>query len=127
MRCCYLLQLCVQKLRLFVDDQDQNLKYLGLLALATVLKINPKAVAAHKCVVVCLSRLSYALPGRWCFSALMTTMSPFASAPSIWYAPLCTCVSLTRGQLAGMVSKKNLSDIVRKLVSHLDVTGEGIC
>ena len=42
------IQLCVQKLRIFVEDQDQNLKYLGLLALANVLKINPKAVATHK-------------------------------------------------------------------------------
>ena len=42
------IELCVQKLRVFVDDKDQNLKYLGLLALASVLKINPKAVSTHK-------------------------------------------------------------------------------
>ena len=45
------VQLCVQKLRVFVDSQDQNLKYLGLLALGNVIKINPKAVSAHKFVV----------------------------------------------------------------------------
>jgi hypothetical protein len=75
------VQLCVQKLRLFVDDQDQNLKYLGLLALATVLKINPKAVSAHKYVRAGLSNLhpplnlSHPSPGRSCCSALTTTMS----------------------------------------------------
>jgi AP-3 complex subunit delta-1 len=49
------IQLCVQKLRLFVEDTDQNLKYLGLQALANVLKIHPKAVQAHKdLIIACL-------------------------------------------------------------------------
>lgn len=42
------LQLCVQKLRIFIEDSDQNLKYLGLQAMAQVLKIAPKAVMPHR-------------------------------------------------------------------------------
>lgn len=42
------LQLCVSKLRLFIEDPDQNLKYLGLLAMAKILKAQPKIVQQHK-------------------------------------------------------------------------------
>ena len=38
------VQLCVSKLRLFVEDADQNLKYLGLLAMSKILQCQPKAV-----------------------------------------------------------------------------------
>ncbi len=42
------VQLCVSKLRLFIEDSDQNLKYLGLLAMAKILKAQPKIVQQHK-------------------------------------------------------------------------------
>ena len=42
------IQLCVSKLRLFIEDADQNLKYLGLLAMAKILKAQPKIVQQHK-------------------------------------------------------------------------------
>ena len=62
----FTMQLCVQKLRIFIEDSDQNLKYLGLQVLpvaapphlqsmANVLKIQPKAVAAHRFVALCCS------------------------------------------------------------------------
>jgi AP-3 complex subunit delta-1 len=35
------VQLCVEKLRMLIEDQDQNLKYLGLQAMSHVLKIHP--------------------------------------------------------------------------------------
>lgn len=37
-----LIKLCISKLRTFVEDPDQNLKYLGLLALNNIMKIHPK-------------------------------------------------------------------------------------
>ena len=37
-------QLCVQKLRILIEDSDQNLKYLGLLAMGKILMTNPKSV-----------------------------------------------------------------------------------
>lgn len=37
-----IIKLCIAKLRTFVEDPDQNLKYLGLLALNNIMKIQPK-------------------------------------------------------------------------------------
>ena len=42
------MQLCVSKLRLFIEDADQNLKYLGLLAMAKILEHQPKIIQQHK-------------------------------------------------------------------------------
>ena len=42
------MQLCVSKLRLFIEDADQNLKYLGLLAMAKILQYQPKLLNQHK-------------------------------------------------------------------------------
>lgn len=49
------IQLCVQKLRILIEDSDQNLKYLGLLAMNKILKTHPKSVQTHKdLVLACL-------------------------------------------------------------------------
>lgn len=48
----HLLQLCVQKLGVLIEDSDQNLKYLGLLAMGRILQTHPKAVQAHKDIVL---------------------------------------------------------------------------
>lgn len=48
----YILQLCVQKLGVLIEDSDQNLKYLGLLAMGKILQTHPKAVQAHKDIVL---------------------------------------------------------------------------
>lgn len=45
-------QLCVQKLGVLIEDSDQNLKYLGLLAMGKILETHPKAVQAHKDIVL---------------------------------------------------------------------------
>lgn len=45
-------QLCLQKLRIFIEDSDQNLKYLGLLAMKKMLQIHPKSVRAHQDIVL---------------------------------------------------------------------------
>ena len=39
-----LLQLCVSKLRLFIEDADQNLKYLGLLTMSKIMQSHPRAI-----------------------------------------------------------------------------------
>ena len=46
------VQLCVQKLRILIEDSDQNLKYLGLMAMSQILKTNPKSVQGHKDLVL---------------------------------------------------------------------------
>jgi len=84
------IQLCVQKLRILIEDSDQNLKYLGLLAMSKILKTSPKSVASHKDLVMgCLDDADDSIRLR------------------------------ALDLLSGMVSKKNLMEIVRKLMSQL--------
>ncbi|KAI8833209.1 adaptin N terminal region-domain-containing protein [Chytridium lagenaria] len=85
-----LARLCVSKLKLFVEDPDQNLKYLGLLALCKLLPLRPRVVAEHKDVVLeCLDDKDISIRMR--------------------------ALEL----LTGMVTKKNLPDIVRRLMIQL--------
>ena len=42
----------MQKLGVLIEDSDQNLKYLGLLAMGKILQTHPKAVQAHKDIVL---------------------------------------------------------------------------
>ncbi|CAN8004626.1 unnamed protein product [Ixodes hexagonus] len=85
------IQLCVQKLRILIEDSDQNLKYLGLLAMSKILRSHPKSVQAHKDLVLqCLDDKDESIRLR---------------ALDLLY---------------GMVSKKNLMEIVKKLMVHMD-------
>ncbi|KAG5684600.1 hypothetical protein PVAND_013825 [Polypedilum vanderplanki] len=85
------IQLCVQKLRILIEDSDQNLKYLGLLAMSKILKTHPKSVQAHKdLILACLDDKDESIRLR---------------ALDLLY---------------GMVSKKNLMEIVNKLLGHLE-------
>ncbi|XP_075228481.1 AP-3 complex subunit delta-1-like isoform X2 [Lycorma delicatula] len=84
-------QLCVQKLRILIEDSDQNLKYLGLLAMSKILKSHPKSVQSHKDLVMqCLDDKDESIRLR---------------ALDLLY---------------GMVSKKTLMEIVKKLMVHMD-------
>uniref|UniRef100_A0A8C0XE55 AP-3 complex subunit delta-1 n=1 Tax=Castor canadensis TaxID=51338 RepID=A0A8C0XE55_CASCN len=86
-----LLELCVQKLRILIEDSDQNLKYLGLLAMSKILKTHPKSVQSHKDLILqCLDDKDESIRLR---------------ALDLLY---------------GMVSKKNLMEIVKKLMTHVD-------
>nr|XP_006815142.1 PREDICTED: AP-3 complex subunit delta-1-like [Saccoglossus kowalevskii] len=85
------IQLCVQKLRILIEDSDQNLKYLGLLAMGRILKTHPKSVQSHKDLILqCLDDKDESIRLR---------------ALDLLY---------------GMVSKKNLMEIVKKLMIHMD-------
>jgi AP-3 complex subunit delta len=85
------IQLCVQKLRILIEDSDQNLKYLGLLAMSKILKTHPKSVHAHKdLILACLDDKDESIRLR---------------ALDLLY---------------GMVSKKNLMEIVNKLLGHME-------
>lgn len=85
------IQLCVQKLRILIEDSDQNLKYLGLMAMSKILKTHPKSVQGHKDLVMrCLDDSDESIRLR---------------ALDLLY---------------GMVSKKNLMEIVKKLMLHMD-------
>lgn len=103
------IQLCVQKLRILIEDSDQNrkcarsnarsiahgrfsaVKYLGLLAMSKILKTHPKSVQSHKDLILqCLEDKDESIRLR---------------ALDLLY---------------GMVSKKNLMEIVKKLMVHMD-------
>nr|XP_039258298.1 AP-3 complex subunit delta-1-like isoform X2 [Styela clava] len=85
------IQLCVQKLRILIEDADQNLKYLGLLAMSRILKSHPKAVQSHKDLILqCLDDKDESIRLR------------------------------ALDLLFGMVSKKNLMEIVKKLMVHVN-------
>uniref|UniRef100_A0A182KBD6 AP-3 complex subunit delta n=1 Tax=Anopheles christyi TaxID=43041 RepID=A0A182KBD6_9DIPT len=85
------IQLCVQKLRILIEDSDQNLKYLGLLAMSKILKTHPKSVQTHKdLILACLDDKDESIRLR---------------ALDLLY---------------GMVSKKNLMEIVRRLLGHME-------
>uniref|UniRef100_A0A1I8J036 AP-3 complex subunit delta n=1 Tax=Macrostomum lignano TaxID=282301 RepID=A0A1I8J036_9PLAT len=88
------VQLCVQKLQILIEDSDQNLKYLGLLAMTKILKTHPKSVQAHKELIMqCLDDKDESIRLR---------------ALSLLY---------------GMVSKKNLMEIVKKLILLSKIIG----
>ncbi|KAM6168510.1 AP-3 complex subunit delta-1 [Erethizon dorsatum] len=85
------IQLCVQKLRILIEDSDQNLKYLGLLAMSKILRTHPKSVQSHKDLILqCLDDKDESIRLR---------------ALDLLY---------------GMVSKKNLMEIVKRLMTHVD-------
>ncbi|KIH53997.1 adaptin region, partial [Ancylostoma duodenale] len=85
------IQLCVQKLGVLIEDSDQNLKYLGLLAMGKILQTHPKAVQAHKDIVLrCLDDKDESIRLR------------------------------SLDLLYGMVSKKNIMEIVKKLMEHVE-------
>ncbi|KAG9351280.1 hypothetical protein JZ751_025172 [Albula glossodonta] len=89
----------IQKLRILIEDSDQNcepsvnacMKYLGLLAMSKILKTHPKSVQSHKDLILqCLDDKDESIRLR---------------ALDLLY---------------GMVSKKNLMEIVKKLMLHVD-------
>lgn len=85
------IQLCVQKLRILIEDSDQNLKYLGLLAMGRILLTHPKSVTVHKDLILqCLDDRDESIRLR---------------ALDLLY---------------GMVTKKNLMEIVKKLMVHME-------
>uniref|UniRef100_A0A3B4H767 AP-3 complex subunit delta-1 n=1 Tax=Pundamilia nyererei TaxID=303518 RepID=A0A3B4H767_9CICH len=85
------IQLCVQKLRILIEDSDQN-KYLGLLAMSKILKTHPKSVQSHKDLILqCLDDKDESIRLR--------------------------ALDLLYGM---QVSKKNLMEIVKKLMIHVD-------
>ncbi|CAF1368101.1 unnamed protein product [Rotaria sordida] len=53
------IQLCVQKLRILIEDSARNLKYIGLLAMSTISHTHPKSIQSHSDLIMrCLDLLS---------------------------------------------------------------------
>lgn len=85
-----LAQLCIMKLRTFFEQDDQNLKYVGLIAFTKVIETHPELVSRHQDVVLtCLDDPD--------ISIRMRALELVSSMPS----------------------RKTLPDIVKRLVKQL--------
>ncbi|KAG0213882.1 AP-3 complex subunit delta [Mortierella sp. GBA30] len=81
---------CVTKLRTFLEDPDQNLKYISLLALTKILPTHPHLVGDHKDIILkCIDDPDISIRMR------------------------------ALDLIVGMANKKNLTEIVKRLISHL--------
>jgi len=84
------VRLCNDQLRLFVNDADQNLKYLGLVGLLQLMESHPRVVAEHRDVVLsCLADEDVTI--RRCSLEL----------------------------IGGMITQRNLMDMVRRLLEQV--------
>ncbi|KAI8352965.1 adaptin N terminal region-domain-containing protein, partial [Mortierella sp. GBAus27b] len=87
---------CVTKLRTFLEDQDQNLKYIGLLALTKILPTHPHLVGEHKDIILkCIDDPDISIRMR------------------------------ALDLIVGMANKKNLTEVVKRLITHLLPSNEG--
>lgn len=85
------VRLCTDRLRELVRDPDQNLKYLGLVGLVELMKSHPRVVAEHReLVLTCLMDDDVTIR----FRALEL--------------------------VTGMVTRRNLQDIIESLLGHLE-------
>lgn len=90
-----LLRLAIDKLKTFVEDPDQNLKYMGLLGLVNVLKVNPRMLVD-----------------------LRETLQNCLGGEDI------TIRLRALELLTGMVTKKTLIDTCEKLIEQAERTNE---
>jgi AP-3 complex subunit delta-1 len=82
-----IVDLCAEKLRQFVEELDQNLKYLGLVGFVSLMKSHPNKVVAHRNLILrCLTDDDVTIRSR--------------------------ALEL----LTGMVTKKNLQELVNQLM-----------
>ncbi|CEP17621.1 hypothetical protein [Parasitella parasitica] len=81
---------CTNKLRKFLEDPDQNLKYVGLLAMSKLLVTHPRLVAEHKDLILeCIDDEDISIRLR------------------------------ALDLVVGMVHRKNIVDIVKRLITHI--------
>ncbi|KAG2207779.1 hypothetical protein INT46_001970 [Mucor plumbeus] len=81
---------CTNKLRKFLEDPDQNLKYVGLLAMSKLLITHPRLVAEHKDLILeCIDDEDISIRLR------------------------------ALDLVVGMVHRKNIVEIVKRLITHI--------
>jgi AP-3 complex subunit delta len=91
-----IVKLCSEHLKQFVQDADQNLKYLGLVGFVNLMQSHPRAVAeSRELILACLSDDDVTIRTR--------------------------ALEL----LTGMVTKKTLEDLVTRLLGHVRQTEPG--
>ena len=89
-----IVTLCAKTLRDFVEDRDQNLKYLGLVGFGSLMQSHPKVLSAmdyRPLILACLSDEDVTIRTR------------------------------ALGLLNGMTSRKNLMELVSQLMQHVEL------
>jgi hypothetical protein len=79
---CTAVQLSMDKLKTFVEDEDQNLKYLGLVAMGNFMKVHPKVVSEHKIMILkCLEDEDITIKHRSssCLNVMCTSLDVAAA------------------------------------------------
>lgn len=96
-----ILNLCSSHLKAFVQDSDQNLKYLGLVGFGSLIVASPSTITKeHKELILsCLSDQDVTIRSR----ALELLVLPAAN----------------------FATKKNIVELVTQLLKHVDAAGEG--
>lgn len=85
-----IVKLCSDYLRKFIEDTDQNLKYLGLVGLVSLLRSHPKQVMDHRDIILkCLNDEDVTIRIK------------------------------SLELLSGIVSKKSLIDLINHLMGHI--------
>ena len=110
--------LCADHLKQFVEDPDQNLKYLGLVGFVNLMKSYPKAVVDHKELVLhCLSDDDVTI--RMKVSKTNKTKASLTLVLTV-HLVLCAFIHTQALELlTGMVTKRNLTELVHKLMQHV--------
>ena len=88
-----IVELCARTLRSFVEDADQNLKYLGLVGFASLMSSHPKVLSTpdyRPLILACLSDDDITIRSR------------------------------SLDLLGGMATRKNLIELVNQLLKHVD-------
>eukprot|EP00562_Extubocellulus_spinifer_P009433 CAMPEP_0178510342 /NCGR_PEP_ID=MMETSP0696-20121128/21779_1 /TAXON_ID=265572 /ORGANISM="Extubocellulus spinifer, Strain CCMP396" /LENGTH=986 /DNA_ID=CAMNT_0020140045 /DNA_START=34 /DNA_END=2994 /DNA_ORIENTATION=- len=88
-----IVELCATTLRSFVEDTDQNLKYLGLVGFASLMSSHPRVLSASNyrpLILACLSDEDITIRSR------------------------------SLDLLGGMATRKNLMELVNQLLMHVD-------
>jgi AP-3 complex subunit delta-1 len=88
-----IVELCAKTLRSFVEDADQNLKYLGLVGFASLMSSHPRVLSApdyRPLILACLSDDDITIRSR------------------------------SLDLLGGMATRKNLVELVNQLLKHVD-------
>lgn len=113
------VRLCTDRLREMVRDPDANLKYLGLVGLTSLMRSNPRVVAEHRELVLQVR----ATRGRWRGIEGPERCSAVNNSPPPLQCLVDEDVTIRVRSLeliTGMVTRRNLPDIVKRLLELLE-------
>ncbi|CAF4105560.1 unnamed protein product, partial [Rotaria sordida] len=91
------IQLCVQKLQILIEDSARNLKYIGLLAMSTILHTHTKSIQSHSDLIMrCLDLLSRMVTRKALIDIVHKLMIHMDKSEGLRYQYISILVELTR-------------------------------